>query len=114
WTTWLGQDASGDNASGGPGITVTGDPFTTTVGQPVSPKLNWANINAHGLYLGLVLYNDGTNTIGASVVELDKTADTSSTGGGVIGNVPATLALTLGAPASFGPLTPRVGQTYTA
>jgi predicted acyl esterase len=34
--------------------------------------------------------------------------------GGVSGTVPATLALTLGAPASFGPFTPGVERTYTA
>jgi hypothetical protein len=34
--------------------------------------------------------------------------------GGVSGTVPATLALTLGAPASFGPFTPGVDHTYTA
>ncbi len=37
-----------------------------------------------------------------------------STTGGVGGTVPATLALTLGAPASFGPFTPGVARTYTA
>jgi hypothetical protein len=34
--------------------------------------------------------------------------------GGVTGTVPATLALTLGAPASFGAFTPGVAHTYTA
>ena len=34
--------------------------------------------------------------------------------GGVGGTVPATLSLTLGAPASFGPFTPGVAHTYTA
>jgi hypothetical protein len=34
--------------------------------------------------------------------------------GGVGGSVPATLTLTLGAPASFGAFAPGVGQTYTA
>jgi hypothetical protein len=38
----------------------------------------------------------------------------TSTGGSVGGTVPATLSLTLGAPASFGPFTPGVGRTYTA
>jgi beta-glucosidase len=35
-------------------------------------------------------------------------------GGGVSGTVPATLSLTLGAPASFGRFTPGVDDTYTA
>jgi hypothetical protein len=34
--------------------------------------------------------------------------------GGATGTVPATLALTLGAPASFGPFTPGVARVYTA
>ena len=34
--------------------------------------------------------------------------------GGVGGSVPATLALTLGAPASFGPFTPGIDHDYTA
>jgi hypothetical protein len=34
--------------------------------------------------------------------------------GGVGGTVPATLSLTLGPPASFGPFTPGLGKTYTA
>jgi hypothetical protein len=33
---------------------------------------------------------------------------------GVGGSVPATLALTLGAPASFGPFTPGIAKDYTA
>ncbi|WP_037503399.1 ThuA domain-containing protein [Solirubrobacter soli] len=37
-----------------------------------------------------------------------------STPGSANGTVPATLSLTLGAPASFGGLTPGVGKTYTA
>ena len=38
----------------------------------------------------------------------------TETGGTVGGSVPATLALTLGAPASFGPFTPGVDRTYDA
>jgi hypothetical protein len=38
----------------------------------------------------------------------------TSTDGGVGGTVPATLSLTLGTPASFGPFTPGVGKTYFA
>jgi hypothetical protein len=34
--------------------------------------------------------------------------------GGVGGTVPATLSLTLGAPAAFGPFTPGLAETYTA
>src|SRR3954447_4789957 len=38
----------------------------------------------------------------------------AQTDGGVGGSVPATLSLTLGAPASFGPFTPGVGKDYSA
>ena len=38
----------------------------------------------------------------------------SSTGGTASGTVPATLALSLGAPAAFGGLTPGIAKTYTA
>ena len=41
-------------------------------------------------------------------------SDAVSTPGGVSGNVPATLSLTLGTPASFGAFTPGVDKTYTA
>ena len=39
---------------------------------------------------------------------------TTSAGGSVGGTVPATLALTLGAPASFGSFTPGLAKDYTA
>ncbi len=48
---------------------------------------------------------------GRGVYELPLT---ESTGGGVGGSVPATLALSLGAPASFGAFTPGVGKDYSA
>ena len=38
----------------------------------------------------------------------------TSTGGTATGTVPATLGLTLGAPAAFGAFTPGIGKTYTA
>jgi hypothetical protein len=41
-------------------------------------------------------------------------SDAVSTPGGVSGNVPATLSLTLGTPASFGAFTPGIDKTYTA
>ncbi|HEX6022178.1 MAG TPA: PKD domain-containing protein, partial [Solirubrobacter sp.] len=54
-------------------------------------NLNWAEFGGNGV----------------TVVE-------TSAPGGVSGTVPATLALTLGAPASFGPFTPGVARDYTA
>ena len=54
-------------------------------------NLNWAEFNGQG----------------ASIVKTD-------TPGNVSGNVPATLSLTLGAPATFGAFTPGVARTYDA
>ncbi len=43
-----------------------------------------------------------------------RVLDATNTNGGVSGNVPATLALTLGTPATFGVFTPGVDRDYTA
>jgi subtilisin family serine protease len=87
FSTWLVDDGAPDDAAGGPGITVGGDPFTTAVGQTVTPALNWANVDQAGLYLGVATFHDSAspaagNIQGASVVELTKTADTTTPGGG--------------------------------
>ena len=42
------------------------------------------------------------------------TVQETSTPGGAGGSVPATLSLSLGTPASFGPFTPGVARTYNA
>src|SRR4029079_12074673 len=54
-------------------------------------SLNWLNFNGNGV----------------TVVE-------TSAPGGAGGTVPATLSLSLGPPASFGPFTPGAAKTYTA
>jgi enterochelin esterase-like enzyme len=56
-------------------------------------------------YSGDALYNASTGTAAYAADSAD---------GGAGGTVPATLALTLGAPASFGPFTAGVGKDYTA
>jgi hypothetical protein len=43
-----------------------------------------------------------------------RVLDATNVGGSVNGSVPATLGLTLGAPAAFGPFTPGVENNYTA
>ena len=43
-----------------------------------------------------------------------RVLDATNTNGGVGGTVPATLALTLGTPATFGAFTPGVAKDYTA
>jgi type 1 glutamine amidotransferase len=54
------------------------------------------------------------NWMSANEVEPPAPKFTTDTPGGVSGNVPATLALTLGAPATFGAFTPGVAKDYTA
>jgi hypothetical protein len=56
-------------------------------------------------YSGDALYNASTGTVAYSADSAESTAG---------GSVSATLALTLGAPASFGPFTPGLGKDYTA
>ena len=60
---------------------------------------------------------DGVNAVKNATAALtgaigDYQAVTAT--GGVGGSVPATLSLTLGAPASFGPFTPGIDRDYTA
>jgi beta-glucosidase len=64
-------------------------------------------------------YGQRTIWVGDSSANLPLSATTAplastSVTGGVGGTVPATLSLTLGAPASFGGFTPGVDHTYTA
>jgi hypothetical protein len=53
------------------------------------------------------------NGHGAHTIRIDMVSTTSATGSAG-GTVPATLALTLGAPASFGSFTPGAAKDYTA
>jgi hypothetical protein len=59
---------------------------------------------------------DGTGNPSAASAPVTITVPLGSTSstGGVSGATPATLSLTLGAPASFGAFTPGVDRTYTA
>ena len=52
--------------------------------------------------------------VGIKEVQVFDTGSQTQASGGVGGTVPATLALTLGAPASFGAFTPGVAHDYTA
>jgi hypothetical protein len=56
----------------------------------------------------------GNPSAASAPVAVTVPAGATSTTGTVGGTTPATLALTLGAPASFGPFTPGVDKTYTA
>jgi autotransporter-associated beta strand protein len=71
-----------------------------------------------GTFAGLpegTLLQAGGKTLRITYANNAATLVVAATSDGTVGgNVPATLALTLGAPASFGPFTPGVGKDYTA
>ncbi len=81
--TWVVNDASPDDPSNPPGLTVTGDGPVTT-GVPVNLTANWSAAAAKGLYLGVITYHatnapTTANIAALSVFELTKTADTAAT-----------------------------------
>jgi hypothetical protein len=83
FTTWLDDDGAPDDTSGGPGLSLTGDPFNVSIGQSVQATLNYAHVDHKGLYLGLATFHDSAsptlgNVKGSSVIELTKTAETTS------------------------------------
>jgi len=89
FTTWVGTDTTPDDPSGGPGIEVTGDPFTVGVGDVVHPTIEWSGVDDPGLYLGVATFHDAApatlaNARGATVFELTRKpgpppTDTTST-----------------------------------
>ncbi len=65
--------------------------------------------------LGLFSYNRaGTSTDLTTAFDYFRAGNTAVATGGAGGTVPATLALTLGTPATFGAFTPGVARDYTA
>jgi hypothetical protein len=56
-----------DSAAGN--LTATPTSQAVTTGQAATVTLNWSNL-AGGHYLGIVSYNDGTNTIGSTIVDV--------------------------------------------
>jgi hypothetical protein len=81
----------------------------TLDGQPVA---SGAVLNAiPGPHTLVVTAKDAEGHTTTRTIAFDVVAQATGTVGGT---VPATLALTLGAPASFGPFTPGVAKTYTA
>jgi hypothetical protein len=72
-----------------------------------------ATVSAPGAH---TLEYRGTNAAGTTAVQSKAftIGSVTDTPGSIGGLVPATLALTLGAPATFGPFTPGVAKDYTA
>ncbi len=79
--------------------------YKVSVGLPDVPVLD-VKLSGDGKFLFAA-------TFGRSVWKLPLSVDATD-GGGTGGSVPATLSLTLGGPASFGPFIPGVGQDYNA
>ncbi len=85
---------------------------------PIAEAL--ANSGKHELFLVFRTVTGGStggNLFNLNWVEFGGRGITpvqTNTPGGVSGTVPATLSLTLGAPAAFSPFIPGVGQSYTA
>jgi hypothetical protein len=75
--TWVTNDPSPDDASNPPGLTVTGD-GNASAGVPKKLTLNYAGVNAPGLYRGLATYHNSAtpnagNVAGNTVVEVNRT-----------------------------------------
>ncbi len=98
-TNTNGQDKAAGQATIVRGVSA-GQNGVVLIGTSVVTRLHAKGLQAQ---LGRALY-----------WAADPNADTTSVDGGVGGSVPATLALTLGAPATFGAFTPGVAKTYDA
>jgi PKD repeat protein len=92
----------------------------TAVWSTTSVPITNAASGAHELFLTFRTVTGGAT--GGNLFNLNwaefggngVTVQSVSTPGDAGGTVPATLALSLGTPATFGPFTPGVGKTYTA
>jgi len=88
----------------------------TAIGGQITVRLNGVQVSQYSDaarrsgYIGLENAGTGVMYRNITVKDLDRT----DTGGGAGGTVPATLALSLGAPAGFGAFVPGVAKTYTA
>jgi subtilase family protein/Big-like domain-containing protein len=109
------------SGTGTPGDTVTVSSGTTVVCTAVvGAGGTWSCTPALALPAGAATLTatqaDQTNNPSAASAPVAITVPTGSTSstGTVSGTTPATLALSLGAPASFGPFIPGLDKTYTA
>jgi hypothetical protein len=63
--TWVLGSTDAGNATISPASTAAG------VGTPISLTLNWSGLAAATKYLGSLAYNDGTNSVGRTIVRVD-------------------------------------------
>ena len=70
-------------------------------------------MNTPGMNAFTVTAKDAAGNV-TTVTHMYRVLDATNVNGGVSGTVPATLSLTLGAPAQFGAMTPGVTRTYLA
>jgi hypothetical protein len=91
--------------------TITGDQFVALAKTIAADRAGFTGSNLTKLddYFQQWLYGTVKPTLNPTTF-----FESSSTPGDVSGTVPATLSLTMGAPASFGPFTPGVARDYTA
>jgi hypothetical protein len=105
------------SGTGVPGDTVTVNGACTAV---AGPDGHWSCTPSAALPSGLVTLTatqadqTGNPSAASAPVAITVPARSTSSTGTVSGTTPATLALSLGAPASFGVFTPGVDRTYTA
>jgi len=105
------------SGTGVPGDTVTVNGACTAV---VGPDGHWSCTPSTALPSGLVTLTatqadqTGNPSAASAPVAITVPAGSTSSTGTVSGTTPATLALSLGAPATFGAFTPGVDRTYTA
>lgn len=83
FSTWVVDDDSPDDTANSPGIAVTGDPLAASIGQLATARLAYSGVDKKGLYLGVATFHDSasptlSNVVAKSVVELNKTADTTT------------------------------------
>ena len=90
--------------AGGSGLVECSGPVASGAMMPM---------NTPGMNAFTVTAKDAAGNV-TTVTHMYRVLDATNVNGGVSGTVPATLSLTLGAPAQFGAMTPGVTRTYLA
>jgi hypothetical protein len=115
-----GAAAVGSTLTANPGDWDSGMSFSyqwLRDGQPIATGATYTTVTAdvgHAITVAVTGAKLGYDTATRTSDPVTVTPKTSSITGQVGGSVPATLSLTLGAPATFGAFTPGVAKDYTA